>query len=99
MLCASRLLHPLPFLALVFLLLSAAYVPLNWPQGTVIVVYLLYLLPYVAISYYERYAVPLVGVKVLLVLWGMDRIVFVIRVMVRQPGRMLHATCQAARVP
>jgi hypothetical protein len=39
----------------------------------VIGVYLLYLLPYVGISYYERYAVPLVGVKVLLVVWAVDR--------------------------
>jgi hypothetical protein len=30
------------------------------------------LLPYVAISYYERYAVPLLAVKVLLVLWAVD---------------------------
>ena len=29
---------------------------------------------YVVVSYYERYSVPLLGVKVLLVLWGADRI-------------------------
>jgi hypothetical protein len=39
----------------------------------VIGVYVLYLLPYIGVSYYERYAVPLLGVKVLLVVWGADR--------------------------
>ena len=43
-------------------------------QWTVIGVYLLYLLPYIAVSYYDRYGMPLVGVKVLLVIWGVDRL-------------------------
>jgi len=47
---------------------------LHWVQWAVLGVYLLYLLPYIAVSYYERYAVPLLGVKVLLVLWGADRL-------------------------
>jgi hypothetical protein len=34
----------------------------------------LYLLPYVAVSYYERYAFPLLAAKVLLVIWGVDRL-------------------------
>jgi len=69
-----RLTHPLPFLALLLLLLTSMHKPLSLPQQTVIGVYLLYLLPYVASSYYERYAVPLLAVKVLLVIWGMDRL-------------------------
>ena len=43
-------------------------------QWGVIGVYLLFVLPYAAISYYERYATPLIGVKVLLVLWATDRL-------------------------
>lgn len=71
---ARRLTHPLPFLALVFLLVTAFRDPLCQPQGIVIGVYVLYLLPYVAASYYERYVVPLVALKVLLVLWAVDRL-------------------------
>lgn len=48
---------------------------LSWPQWAVMGVYVAYLTPYVAISYYERYAVPLLGVKVLLMVWGGPRLV------------------------
>jgi hypothetical protein len=34
----------------------------------------LYLLPYAAASYYDRYAMPLTGVKVLLVMWAVERL-------------------------
>jgi hypothetical protein len=34
--------------------------------------YVFYLCPYIAVSYYERYAVPLLAVKVLLVIWATD---------------------------
>jgi hypothetical protein len=70
----KRLTHPMPFLALVFLVLTSVYQPLSLPQRTVIAVYLLYLLPYVITSYYERYAVPLLAVKVLLVAWAVERL-------------------------
>jgi hypothetical protein len=71
----SRLTHPLPFLGLLVLILSAFWQRLHWVQGAVIGVYLLYLLPYIGVSYYDRYAIPLLGVKVLLVIWGADRLV------------------------
>jgi hypothetical protein len=67
---ARRLCYPLPFLALAFLLWSAIREPLAWPQWIVIGVYALYLLPYIVASFYERYAIPLVAVKVLLVFWA-----------------------------
>ena len=69
----SRLTHPLPFVGLVFLLLASISQPLHRWQWVVIGTYLLYLLPYTAISYYERYGLPLLGVKVLLVIWAVDR--------------------------
>jgi hypothetical protein len=37
-------------------------------------IYVFYLLPYVGISYYDRYAMPLLGVKVLLVIWAAERL-------------------------
>ncbi len=71
----SRLTHPLPFAGLLVLLLASIWQPLHRRQGIVIGVYLLYLLPYAAISYYERYALPLLAAKVLLVIWAADRLV------------------------
>jgi WD40 repeat protein len=69
-----RLLHPLPFLAALLLVFTARRVPLSGMQWLVIGVYLLYLLPYVVIGYYDRYGVPLLGAKVLLTVWGLDRL-------------------------
>ena len=71
---ARQLAYPLPFLALLFLIWTSIREPLSWPQWTVIGVYLLYLLPYIVASFYERYAIPLVAVKVLLVIWAADRV-------------------------
>jgi hypothetical protein len=74
MLLTFRLTHPLPFLALLVLGFTAIRDPLSWPQRFVIGIYLLYLLPYITASYYERYAFPLLAVKVLLVVWAVDRL-------------------------
>jgi hypothetical protein len=71
LLWVNRLIHFLPFLAL--LVLVSGRGPLHPAQWTVIGIYLFYLLPYVGISYYERYAMPLLGAKVLLVVWAVDR--------------------------
>jgi hypothetical protein len=70
----SRFTFPLPFLAMLFLLFTAIWKPLHQVQWTVIGIYWLYLLPYIAASYYERYGMPLLGMKVLLVLWAVDRL-------------------------
>jgi len=69
----SRLTHSLPFLALMVLVLFGIGDRLHRMHWIVIGVYLLYLLPYVVVSYYERYAFPLVGVKVVLVILAADR--------------------------
>ena len=73
----TRVLHPLPFLALVALCFSAFLRRLHWSQWLVCLLYVSYLLPYVAVSYYDRYAVPLLAVKVLLVIWAFDRLLSV----------------------
>jgi hypothetical protein len=71
-----RLAHPLPLVALALLIGSHIAGPrLAGAQWLVIGAYLLCLLPYVAISYYDRYAFPLLGMKALLVFWAADRIV------------------------
>jgi hypothetical protein len=68
-----RLAHALPLVGLLTLAVASAWRPLSAAEWVVIGAYLLYLLPYVVVSYYERYAAPLLGVKVLLVAWGADR--------------------------
>jgi hypothetical protein len=70
----NRASHPLPFLALVFLAVTAILRPLHSTQWTVIGAYLLYICPYIAMSYYERYAAPLLAIKVLLIIWAADRL-------------------------
>jgi hypothetical protein len=86
LLWTRRLTHPLPFVALVLLIVAGMRKPLPCTHWSVIRIYLLYLLPYVAVSYYERYAVPMLTVKVMLVFWGADRALGYWR-----------APCQAAR--
>jgi hypothetical protein len=70
----SRILHPMPFLAMLFLLATAFLQPLRAAQWFGIGVYSLYLMPYIFVSYYDRYAMPLLAVKVLLVIWAADRL-------------------------
>lgn len=69
-----RAIHPLPFLAFLFLVGSALCRRLDGAQWIVIGIYCVYLLPYIGASYYERYGFPLMGVKVLLVIWAVDRV-------------------------
>lgn len=69
----SRSAHPLPFLAVLVLLFTARRHPWAPAQGFAVIVYLVYLLPYVVVSYYERYLFPLLTVQVLLVVWAVDR--------------------------
>jgi hypothetical protein len=71
----TRLGHALPFLAVLVLVFGAVRQPLQPAQWVVLGTYAFYLGPYVVISYYDRYGVALVGVKVLLVLWGAERLV------------------------
>jgi prepilin-type N-terminal cleavage/methylation domain-containing protein len=85
-----RVTYPLPFLAVLVLIFTGIWRPLRWEQWAVVGVYLLYLLPYVGISYYERYAVPLLGVKALLVVWAGDRLLSFLlerRTNAGRPGR------------
>jgi hypothetical protein len=71
---SCRLLHPLPLLAGLVLAGTSTRRRLLWVQWVVICVYISYLLPYIGASYYERYAVPLLGTKVLLVSWAVERL-------------------------
>jgi hypothetical protein len=68
-----RILFPLPFVALVALLGTSPWRPLTRAQWVVIGVYLAYLLPYVLVSYYDRYKFPVFAAEVLLVVWAVAR--------------------------
>jgi hypothetical protein len=70
----GRLTHPLPLLGLLVLAGTAGWQRLYPAQWMVLGIYVVYLLPYIGASYYDRYAAPLLGVKVLLVLWAADRL-------------------------
>ncbi len=68
----NRITHPLPFLALIVLLIPAIQGRLRAIEWFAIGIYVLYLMPYVVTSYYDRYAMPLLGVKVLLLIWAVQ---------------------------
>jgi hypothetical protein len=75
----SLLTHPLAFAALVFLVLCAIARPLPASVRIVIGMFMMYALPYVVISYYERYALPLIGLKTLLIAFAADRLAALVR--------------------
>jgi Glycosyltransferase family 87 len=70
----SRVTHALPFLSAVLLLATARSFGLRREQGVVLLAYAAYLLPFVLVSYYDRYAFPLVGVHALLMLCAGERL-------------------------
>jgi hypothetical protein len=70
----KRLTQPWPFLGLLVLAFTARRQPVGRTAWVLIGIYFAYLLPYVVVSYYERYAIPLLGVQVLLVLAAADRL-------------------------
>jgi hypothetical protein len=74
MLWLRRVTHALPFLGLLALVLTGVHQCLHPAQWLVIGVYAFYLLPYAVVSYFLHYGFPLIGVKTLLVLWGIDRL-------------------------
>ncbi len=64
----KRIVFPLPFLGFVVTLIYAVRRPVPIQIQAACSIYALSLLPYVLVSYYDRYAIPLLGIKVLLVL-------------------------------
>jgi len=91
-----RIIYPLPFLAVIFLVCSALWRPLGPARWGMIVLYVAYLTPYIAISYYDRYAVPLVPIKALLMFWASERIVALLPS--RRRNRQAHLS-PASRFP
>ncbi len=67
----KRLLFCLPFLSLL-LILFFKRTPFPTPLKAAILVYALYLGVYILVSYVDRYAAPLAGIKSMLVLYGIE---------------------------
>lgn len=69
----KRVVFALPFLSI--LAIIALYNgPMEPPVAAALWLYSSILLPYVLISYYDRYAAPLIGLKMLLVVYGFDSV-------------------------
>ena len=54
--------------------MSLGKAPLEKELVAAMWIYGAYLLPYILISYYDRYAMPLLGIKMLLVVYGFDAV-------------------------
>jgi hypothetical protein len=72
-LALRRLVYPLPFLALV-ILLTLTGLRLGAEMRTAVLIYSVYLLPYVLVTFYIRYAIPLVLLQSLFMVWAVDSI-------------------------
>jgi hypothetical protein len=91
LLCAERAVYALPFLGLLVLVATAGRRPLHRAEWAAIGIYAVHLLPYIVVSYYDRYGAPLLAVKVLLVLWAADRLLALCRgAWVSGPFASLH---------
>ena len=69
----KRLVFPIPWLS-ILLVLAIRKSPLSPEILAAIWICVLCLIPYILISYYERYATPLLGMKLLLVVFAIDAI-------------------------
>lgn len=67
----KQILHILPFIGIMLVVFLRGY------TGSVhiriaLLMYVVYLLPYIIASYYIRYAIPLTPLKILFIFWGVD---------------------------
>jgi hypothetical protein len=74
----NGLLHPLPFLCLIFILCSRVHRSSDYFK-TALLIYTIYLIPYIIVSYYVRYGIPLTLLKLLFCAWAVDLIMIATR--------------------
>jgi hypothetical protein len=67
------LMHTLPIVGLVVVVMTRRW---EWDHLALIalVIFVIYLTPYVLVAYYRRYAVPLVGLQAMFEIWALDSI-------------------------
>lgn len=74
----ARALHPLPWIAVVVIVLAIGRPPTPGERVAALAA-VLYVLPYILVSYDDRYYYPLLGLRTLLVLFLVDRLVECVR--------------------
>ena len=67
----NGLLHPLSFLCLILMLCVRGHQSSDYFK-TALLIYTIYLIPYIIVSYYVRYSIPLTPLKLLFIAWGVD---------------------------
>ncbi len=67
----NRIVFPLPAIS-VFLILALRRMPFEPELWSALAIWFFALLPYILISYSDRYATPLIGMKMLIVIFGMN---------------------------
>jgi hypothetical protein len=72
-----RCVYPLPFVSLLLLLYLRAFRghPLGDHGRGAVLIYAVFLLPYVVVTFYSRYSIPLAPMQVLFCYWAADRLV------------------------
>lgn len=83
----ARFLYAIPWC--VFLSSLIPDIPLSRAQKNVLLIAIVYLLPYALISYYSRYMIPLMGVRCLIHIWGLQRWYAFYEIMKTKQGRKL----------
>jgi hypothetical protein len=73
-LVGRSIIHALPFMGFLIILFFKGYRGSDYMK-IAMVTCVLYLIPYIAVNYYVRYAIPLTPLKVLFVFWGTDLLV------------------------
>ena len=68
------IIHGLPFMGFLIILFFKGYRGSDYMKIAMLMC-VLYLIPYVAVNYYVRYAIPLTPLKVLFMFWGTDLLV------------------------
>jgi hypothetical protein len=66
----KRLIHPLPLISLVLVLVFGIRNADPSDLKLVSLICVAYLTPYLLITFYERYAIPILGMQMLIVLYG-----------------------------
>ena len=69
----SYAVHPLPFYGLLLMVLRGGWQS-DRLKAIAVIVYITYLTPYIMVAYYERYAVPLIGIQAMFCYWGWEAI-------------------------
>lgn len=70
----KRILNALPFVCIIFIILLKGYTDSDYIKIAMLI-YTVYLFPYIVINYYVRYAIPLTPLKILFIFWGIDLLI------------------------